>query len=288
MLELEQALQRILSVVRPLGSEFVAIRDSAGRVLADPIFSPVDLPLFDNSAVDGYAVRAGNLKGASADHPTNLRSIGQAPAGEAFGGAIEDGTCVRVFTGSPLPNGADAAIMQEDTRSDPTQPGQLRCLETVKLWENVRLQGEDLKRGAKLADAGSRLTAGRVALLAAAGMSEIQAARRPRVTVAATGNELVDNGASLAPGKIYESNRVMLATLMIGAGVIPIILPLVPDTLEATRTALEKALAECDAVVTSGGVSVGDCDFVRAAFEELGGELSFWRISVKPGKPFAF
>jgi len=222
------------------------------------------------------------------DHPVALRLIGKAAAGEVFSGAIEAGTCLRVFTGSPLPDGADAVIMQEDTRPDPTQPDRLWCVGAVKPWENVRLQGEDLKRGAKLVAVGSRLTAGQVALLAAGGIHEIQVARRPRVSLVATGNELVEPGTTVAPGKIYESNRVMLATLLQRAGAIPNIFPLVPDTLEATRAALEQAVAEGDAVVTSGGVSVGDCDFVKAAFEKLGGQLAFWKIGLKPGKPFVF
>ena len=288
MLELEEALQRILSVIRPLGSETVTLQEAAGRVLAERAFSPVDLPLFDNSAMDGYAVRSLDLTGASPDGPIALRLIGKAAAGEVFPGAIETGTCVRVFTGSPLPSGADAVVMQEDTRPDRAQPDRLWFLGAVKPWENVRLQGEDLKRGANLVAARSRLTAGQVALLAAAGIAEVEVARRPRVSQLATGNELIEPGTPLTPGKIYESNRVMLATLLQRAGAIPKIFPPVPDTLEGTRAALEQAAAEGDAAVTSGGVSVGECDFVKAAFEKLGGKLALWKISLKPGKPFVF
>jgi len=288
MLELEEALQRVLSAVRPLDAEEVSIHEAAGRVTADSPVSPVNLPLFDNSAMDGYAVRAADLTRANPDHPVALRLDGKIAAGEVFQGTVEAGACVRLFTGSPLPNGANAVVAQEDTRPEASRPDQVWFLDTVKPWDNVRLQGEDVRNGAKIAEAGCRLTPGQVALLAAVGISKIKAARRPRVALLATGSELIENDQPLSPGKIYESNRLMLAALMKRACAIPKIFPLVPDTMEATQAALETALAECDAVVTSGGVSVGEYDFVKAAFEKLGGELAFWKISIKPGKPFAF
>lgn len=288
MLELEEALQRVLSAVRPLDAEEVSLHEAAGRVPADSPVSPVGLPLFDNSAMDGYAVRAADLTCAAPDNPVALRLNGKVAAGEVFQGTVEAGTCVRLFTGSPLPNGADAVVMQEDTRFDATQPDRIWFLDTVKPWENVRLQGEDVRLGAKLAETGKRLTAGHVALLAAAGINKIKVSRQPRVALLATGDELIETGQPRSPGKIYESNRLMLAALMKRACAIPKIFPLVPDTLEATQTALKTALAECDVVVTSGGVSVGEYDFVKTAFEKLGGELKFWKISIKPGKPFAF
>jgi len=288
MLELEEAISRILSAVRPLGHELVTLREAAGRVLAESVISPVDLPIFDNSAMDGYGVRSADLASASAGNPSALRLIGKAAAGEVFKGKIEAGTCVRLFTGSPMPNGADAVVMQEDARPDPARPDQVWILDTVKTGENVRLRGEDVKRGAELVPEGNRLTAGRIALLAAAGVSEIKAARQPRVALLATGSELVESGQPLSPGKIYENNRAMIVALMKWSGAIPEIFPFVPDTLEATKAALERAVNECDAVVTSGGVSVGEYDFVKTAFAALGGELAFWKIAIKPGKPFVF
>jgi len=288
MLELEEALTRILSAIQPSDPEAVSVHDAAGRVLAVTALSPLDLPLFDNSAMDGYAVRAADLAKATPDNPRPLRLIGKAAAGEIFKGTVEPGTCVRLFTGSPLPIGSDGVVMQEDTRPDSTRPDWFWFSDPVSPGENVRHGGEDVKRGAQLVEAGTRLSPGQVALLAAVGMSEIKVARQPRVALLATGSELVESGRPLSPGKIYESNRVMLATLMKRHGAIPNIFPLVPDTMEATQAALEKALAECDAVVTSGGVSVGEYDFVKHAFEKLGGKLAFWRISIKPGKPFVF
>jgi molybdopterin molybdotransferase len=288
MLELEAALKRILSTIQPLDHEIVALADTAGRIAAEPVMSPVDLPAFDNSAMDGYAVRAADLTNACADRPVALRLTGKIAAGEVQSGKVDDGACARLFTGSPLPAGADAVVMQEDTRADGEHPDRIWFPCAVKPWENIRLQGEDVKRGVKLVETGARISAGHVALLAAAGVRDVKVSRQPRVAVLATGSELFENDGPLPPGKIYESNRVMLATLMKRAGAVPEIFPLVPDTPKATRSALEKALTECDAVITSGGVSVGEYDFVKTAFEELGGKIAFWKVAIRPGKPFVF
>ena len=287
MLELEEARARILATLTPLPVESVALGAAVGRFTADAIVSPMDLPAFDNSAMDGYAVRAADMAGASADAPVSLREAGRAAAGEVFAGTMETGCCVRVFTGSPLPAGADAVVMQEDTR--PVNSSErIEVLDGVKPWENVRFRGEDVKQGAELIGAGQRLNAGRLGLLAAVGVAVMRVRRQPIVGVLATGSELVEAGQPLPPGKIYESNRVMLGPLLAQAGAVARVFPLVPDTLEATRAALEQAFTECDAVVTSGGVSVGELDFVKAAFEKLGGTQEFWKVSLRPGKPFVF
>src|SRR5437867_10018839 len=288
MLELEEALNRILSTIQPLGDESVALTDAADRVLAEPVVSLVDLPRFDNSAMDGYAVRTADLVAARTEQPVSLRVIGEVAAGAVFADKVAAGTCVRLFTGSPLPEGANAVVMQEDTRLDPLQPGTVWFLAAIRPWENVRRRGEEAKRGAMLAEAGDRLTFGQIGLLAAAGLHELKVSRQPRVGLLATGNELAEPGRPLQPGQIYESNRAMLAALVKLAGAQPDIFPLVPDTMEATCSALERALARCDAAITTGGVSVGEFDFVKAAFEQLGGELDFWKVAIKPGKPFVF
>jgi molybdopterin molybdotransferase len=271
-----------------LEHETVALAEAPDRVLAEPIVSPVDLPPFDNSAMDGYAVRAADLAAASAEQPTSLEVRGKVAAGGVFADKVAAGTCVRLFTGSPLPEGADAVVMQEDTRLDPSRPDNVWFLEAVRPFENVRLRGEDAKRGATLAEAGERLTFGQIGLLTATGLHELKVSRQPRVGLLATGSELAESGRPLQPGQIYESNRAMLAALVKRAGAQPDIFPLVPDTMEATRAALERALARCDAAITTGGVSVGEFDFVKAAFQELGGELNFWKVAIKPGKPFVF
>ena len=286
MLELEDARARILAALLPLPVESVAIASAAGRFTAGAMVAPLDLPAFDNSAMDGYAVRAADVTAACAGKPSSLREAGRAAAGEVFQGALESGACVRVFTGSPLPAGADAVVMQEDTRIE--EPGRIEVLDAVKPWENVRFRGEDVKQGVELIGAGQRLNASRLGLLAAVGMASVPVRRQPVVGVLATGNELVEAGQPLSPGKIYESNRVMLRPLLAQAGAVTRVFPLVPDTLEATHAALERAFADCDAVVTSGGVSVGELDFVKAAFEKLGGTQEFWKVSIRPGKPFVF
>lgn len=288
MLELEEARQRLLDTIQPLPAEKVALRDAAGRLLAEAVVSPIDLPAFDNSAMDGYAVRAADVTSASAESPVELKLVGHVPAGAIFTGTVQSGTCVRLFTGSPLPGGADAVVMQEDTRVEASQPGMVLILDRAKPWENVRFRGEDVKQGAPLLQAGEAMTAGRIGLMAAAGISSVNVHRRPVIGLLATGSELVEAGQPLPPGKIYESNRATLEPLLVRSGAVPRAYPLVPDTLDATCQALKHALDECDAVVTSGGVSVGELDFVKAAFEKLGGVMDFWKVAIKPGKPFVF
>jgi molybdopterin molybdotransferase len=288
MLELEAAIQRILDSIPPAAPERVPLADAHGRILLEKLLSPVDLPAFDNSAMDGYAVRAADLASAAADSPVPLKLLGRAAAGEVFDGEVTSGGCVRVFTGSPLPRGADAIMMQEDTRPDPAHPGTVLFLDTCKPWEDVRLQGEDVKLGAPLAEPGDALTAGRLQLLAAAGLTHVNAGRRPVCGLLATGSELLEPGQPLAPGKIFESNRLALAALAHRAGAETRIFPLVKDALDETRAALETAFAECDVIITSGGVSVGEMDFVKSAFEQLGGELQFWKVAIRPGRPFVF
>jgi molybdopterin molybdotransferase len=288
MLELEEARRRLFDAIQPLPPETVPLSQAAGRVVADAVLSPIDLPAFDNSAMDGYAVRSADLASASAQSPVSLKLGGHVPAGAVSTGVLQPGTCVRVFTGSPLPNGADAVVMQEDSRSDVDQSGAVLILDRAKPWENVRFRGEDIKAGTTLVRTGEAITPGRLGLIAAAGIDSVSVHRRPVVGVLATGSELVEAGQPLAPGKIYESNRRALEPLLLGSGAIARVFPLVPDTLDATCQALRQGLDECDAVVTSGGVSVGELDFVKAALEKLGGTMDFWRVAIKPGKPFVF
>ena len=286
MLELEEARQRLFDAIQPLPAETVPLSQAAGRVLVEAVASPIDLPAFDNSAMDGYAVRSADVAAGGPQSPVTLKLVGHVPAGTVFVGTVQPGTCVRVFTGSPLPDGADAVVMQEDTRTEPDQA--VLVLDRVKPWENVRFRGEDVKAGAVLAQVGEVITPGRVGLMAAGGISSVNVHRRPIVGLLATGSELVEAGQPLLPGKIYESNRCMLEPLLVRSGAVAKVFPLVPDKLDATCAALKQALDECDAVVTSGGVSVGELDFVKAAFEKLGGAMDFWRVAIKPGKPFVF
>lgn len=283
MLELEDAQLRIVSAIQPLAAEWVSLWNADGRVLAQSIISTLSLPVFDNSAMDGYAVRSADLAGASAKAPVTLKCIGAVAAGGASRHPVGPQTCVRLFTGSPLPAGSDAVLMQEDTSTS----GELvAVLDGVKPWENVRLAGEDVKPGATLAQCGERLHAAQLAVVAATGVVQVRVARQPIIGILSTGNEIVEAGQPLGPGQIYESNRLAIASLVRQAGGVPLPLPLVRDSLDATRTALEQAFSQSDAVITTGGVSVGEHDLVKAAFESMGGTLEFWKVAIRPGKPF--
>lgn len=288
MLSLESALKRILAQIKALPLETIPLSAATGRYLAQPAAAVTDLPAFDNSAMDGYAVLSADTAGASRENPKWLRIIGQIPAGEAPQGQVSTGTAIRIFTGSAMPAGADAVVMQEDTFTDPARPGEVAIVDGVKPWENVRFQGEDVKRGQAIVPVGSRLGAPQLAVLSASGIAQVTVSRQPVVGLLATGNELIEPGQPLQPGQIYESNRLMLSALLARWGVQTRVYPIVPDSLDATHAALVKAFAECDVVVTSGGVSVGSYDFVKDAFVRLGGKLDFWRVAIKPGKPFMF
>ncbi len=288
MLELEDALKKILFTVEPLGTETLPLEESMDRFLASPVISQIDLPPFDNSAMDGYAVRAEDVQSASRKNPAVLKLIGTVAAGESSAPGVNSGSCIRIFTGSLLPQGATAVVMQEDTRTVSADANQIEILDSVKPWENIRFAGEDVKSGAVLLRTGHKLTASACSLAAACGFSSMSVFRKPVVGLLATGSELVAAGQPLEPGRVYESNRIGLSVLARRSGAIPKIYPLVKDSLQTTASALNTAFEECDVVITSGGVSVGEFDFVKSAFEKIGGELSFWKIAIKPGKPFVF
>lgn len=288
MLELEKAVETILAAIPPAKTELIPVAESYRRIVAEKITALNDVPPFDNSSMDGYAVRASDVAGASATNPIALSLAGKIAAGEAFHGELLARQCIRIFTGSSLPRGADAVVMQEDTRTDPNRPREVLFLDSAKAWENVRFRGEDVKRGTMLAEAGEKLDVTKMALLAASGVAKVAVGCRPSVAILATGSELKEAGATLEPGQIFESNRVALAPLIASAGGVPVVFPIVPDDAESTRNALSRALAECNVVITCGGVSVGEMDFVKSAFEELGGHLQFWKVLIKPGRPFVF
>ena len=278
MIELEEARQQILDAIHPTEEETVLLPEIDGRILAEGLTAPINLPTFDNSAMDGYAVRA-----SEAVTGARLQCIGETPAGAVFENEVGVKECVRIFTGSPIPAGANAVVMQEDTRINGEN---VEIVDGVKPFENVRLRGEDVKEGESIGCKGDLLSPGHLALLGSCGIEAVHVRRRPIIGLLATGNELREPGAKLAPGEIFESNRQTIARLVELTGAQPRIYPLVPDTLDKTVAALKTAFEECDAVVTSGGVSVGEHDYVKAAFEELGGTLDFWKVRIKPGKPF--
>jgi molybdopterin molybdotransferase len=270
---IEDALVQVLAHVTPIGLEEVPVAEAAGRVLAEPGTAAGDLPPFDSSAMDGFAVRASDTPGA-------LRVVGQSAAGSPFDGELAPGEAVTISTGAVVPAGADAVVPVERTTGEVT-------VERVEPGENIRPTGGDIRAGEVVVEPGIVLRPAQLGALAAAGVPRVRVARRPRAVVLPTGSELRPPGASLGPGEIYESNSVLLAAQLASAGADVTVLPPVADDEHATRDALERGL-ESDVLVTSGGVSVGPHDLVRRLLADLGAREVFWRVAVKPGKPVAY
>jgi molybdopterin molybdotransferase len=287
---LEDALAAMLHGLEPLPAEMVALGDAYGRVLAAPIESRLTLPPWDNSAMDGFAVRAADTAAAGPATPVRLQVRGEAAAGRASSQRVEAGTALRILTGAPLPEGADAVVPVEDTDLPPGAvdlPASVAVGRPVEAGAHVRRVGSDLRAGAPLLDSGRDLGAAEVAIAAAGGYGELPVHRRPRVAVLATGDELVPPGARLGAAQIPDSNSVGLLAQARDAGAEPVALGIASDSLADVIARLRPALAECDVVVVSGGVSVGAHDVVKDAFAELG-TLELWRVAVQPGKPLAF
>jgi molybdopterin molybdotransferase len=271
--DIDTALALVLARVTPLESEEVPVGEAAGRVLAAPAAAVTDLPPFDSSAMDGYAVRA-------ADTPGRLTVVGHSAAGRPEARALGVGEAIVISTGAVVPADADAVVPVERTRGEVE-------VEAVVPGDNIRPRGGDVRAGEVVAAAGTRLGPPQLGALAAAGIARVRVARRPRVAVLATGSELRAPGEPLGPGEIYESNSVLLSAQIASEGADVTVLPRVADDEAATTEALVRGL-EHDVLVTSGGVSVGPHDLVRGALAELGVEEVFWRVAARPGKPVAF
>ena len=262
MLTLEEALSLILAQIPATRGTRADLEQSNGRFLTTSVCSTIDLPPFDNSGMDGYAVCSEDTLTASKENPVLLKLLGRVPAGTVFEGEVRRNECVRIFTGSPLPRGANAIVMQEETRSE--HPGEVSILEPAKPFDYVRLQGEDIRAGTQIAKAGSRISPATIGLMAACGIGSVEVGPLPCMALLAAGSELLEPGKHLTPGKIHESNRLMLESLASEVGVSTNICPLVKDDLLATKEALETAFSSSDFVVTSGGASVGEMDYVKA------------------------
>jgi len=285
MLTVEQAKQTILGAVAALPAETVPTAAALGCVLAEDVASDINIPSFDNSAMDGYAVRVADVAGASAEHPVRLRCQGEVPAGSVASSPLQAGCALKIFTGAPVPPAADTVVIQEDTRREGDV---VVVLDSEKAGANIRRAGEDISKGAVVLRLGSLCGPAHVGVAASLGRAQLSVVRRPRVAVLATGEELVTPGKPLGPGQIYDSNSPTLAALVRQAGCEPVTAGIVPDTLEATQSALERALAQADVVITSGGVSVGEYDFVKDALVALGADTKLWKVAMKPGKPLVF
>ena len=281
-LHVEKARAAIGACLSPVAaSERVRLHAAFGRVLAEDIVPAIDVPGHDNSAMDGYAVRAADLK---ADAETVLEEIGTALAGRAFEGRVGAGQCVRVMTGAVLPEGADTVVIQEIVRADAKRigvpPGQ-------KARQNVRSAGEDLKAGVPVLPSGTLVGPAQLGVISSLGIGEVSVKRRLRVAFFSTGDELASVGTPLAKGEVYDSNRYTLHGMLSRLGVELLDLGVVRDDPAALEQALRSAAASADAIVTSGGVSVGEADFVRRLLGQLG-EVLFWKIAMRPGRPMAF
>ncbi len=285
MISISEAIAHITPAFTPREAERIPLDDALGRILAAPIDVAEHSPPFDCSAMDGYAVRASDVEGASESNGIDLPLHGESRAGGGLPVALPPGHAMRIFTGAPMPDGADAVVMQEDTRRE--EETAVTILFASTRHHHVRLRGNDLSAGTLLCEAGTPVTAGVIAALASQNISKVDVYRQPVVAILSTGDELRPLGSASAPGTIVNSNAHMLAALVREAGAIPRVHPIVPDKLEAVVEALRQAL-EADVVMSTGGVSVGDYDVVKAAFERVGVQMTFWKIRVKPGKPVAF
>jgi molybdopterin molybdotransferase len=276
LLTIDEALERVLEHVRPLGVEDVAVEESLGRVVREPARAVVDLPPFPSSAMDGFAVRA-------AETPGEVPVAFRVAAGSAPLGPLPVGSAAGIATGGTVPEGADAVVPVEvvDDRGD------VVVVPVAAGGQHVRPRGGDVHAGDVVVGAGTRVGAVHIGALAAAGVASVICSRRPRVAIVATGSELRNPGESLEPGQIYESNRRMIAAALAGSGAEIEVLPVVPDDEDAHRAALADAL-DADVVVSSGGVSMGPHDLVRKVTADLGVQEVFWGVAIKPGKPLAF
>jgi molybdopterin molybdotransferase len=281
LLTVDEALKRIMALATPISeTETLAIRDALDHILAEPIISPLDVPPHANSAMDGYAVRAGDLPTTG---ETTLHVIGTAWAGRPFAGTIKDGQCVRIMTGANIPAGSDTVIMQEQVqRQDDT----ITIGSGHQAGQNVRHAGEDIAEGNAVLAAGQRIGPAELGLLASLGIAQVKTKRRLRVAFFSTGDELQPVGTKLAEGQIYDSNRYTLHGMLTQLGVEIIDMGVIRDDPTAIETAFTQAAQQADAIITSGGVSVGEADFVKATLDKLG-KVDFWRIAMKPGKPLA-
>jgi molybdopterin molybdotransferase len=280
MISIDEALELVLDGLAPLGAERVPLAEAAGRVAAEPALSAVDLPPFDRSAMDGYAVRA-----ADTAPGMPLRLAGGVAAGEVAASALEPGTAAPISTGAAIPPGADA-VLQSELASE--SDGAVAPARALAPGTHVRFRGEDLREGSVLAKAGDVLTLPRISALASAGIGAVAVHRRPRLHLIVTGSELLPIGAPPEPGRIHESNGLMVRLLAEQAGAEVIDQGVIGDDRDATRAAVAEGLEGGDVLVVSGGVSVGPHDHVKPAFEHSGVDEVFWRVRIKPGKPLWF
>lgn len=280
LMPLDAALAQMLAAITPLQeTQAVPLTQAFGRITAEDIVSPLNVPGFDNSAMDGYAVRLADLA-----HGTPLPVAGKAFAGQPFEGEWPAGTCVRIMTGAPVPAQCDAVVMQEETEQTPSG---VQFTAKVSLGQNIRRCGEDIAAGSAVFPQGTRLTVAELPVLASLGIASVTVVRKVRVAIFSTGDELKLPGEPLAAGQIYDTNRLAVHLMLEQLGCDVINLGIIPDDPEKLRATFIDADRQADLVISSGGVSVGEADYTKTILDELG-KIAFWKLAIKPGKPFAF
>jgi molybdopterin molybdotransferase len=284
MITVEEALDKVLSYIKPLGSEKISILEALKRVIAEDIYANRDIPPFDNSGMDGYAVRSEDIRNASSYRPVRLEVIEDLPAGFISKKEVGQEKAIRIMTGAPIPKGADTVVPVEDTRQEEKY---VVILEAVPSGGYIRRAGEDVREGERVISRGDLIRPAEVGMLASLGRSFVSVYQRPLVAILCTGEELVDVDGDLKGVKIVSSNSYTLAAQVKDCGAIPIQLGIAKDRKEEIKEKLLQGIRS-DVLISSAGVSVGDYDFVKEALSELGMEMIFWRVAMKPGKPVAF
>ena len=284
MIQVQEALDTILSKIQFKGVEKVPLDQALGRVLAEDVISRVNNPPLDNSAMDGYALIAEDIQSATPENPVKLDVVEEIAAGYTAKGVLKPGQAMRIMTGAPIPSGANAVLMQEDTQKNGNA---ILCLDKADVDENIRMAGEDVKIGEEVIKKGTTLSPAHIGMMAVVGRSQIAVGQRPIVSILSTGDEILELDETPEGPQIFNSNGHMLAAQIKSAGGIPVYLGIAKDTEKDLMEKFESAL-KADVVVSSGGVSVGDYDLVKSSLQKMGQDMLFWKVAMKPGKPLAF